>query len=257
MSGFYHIRDRRWSEAALHYAGIAAHQLADVAAGAHIGMPISPAWRELLSLDAVPVYSCGNDQSCSAAGAGLREHGDILCNFGTAMIVYALRDELPTQLQAKQISGISPITGRYFLLALENECGNVLDWAHRLCYADQSFSAMLFDALSLEETTASPPQVALPGGGRIQLSGLTVGSDRRDIVRALLEYFATTFGELLSSVREGDTPGRLFAAGGLSRSSGWLDFISQRYGLHFERTVTEQPGLVGVARIIKQANEGG
>src|SRR5450759_3786135 len=134
MSGFYHISEHAWSQVALRYAGIAARQLADVAPAARLSQPLTPVWCARLGLGEVNVYSCGNDQSCSATGAGLTTAGDILCNFGTAMVVYALKDELPSALLDKQIAGISPYTGRYFLLGLESECGNVLDWAPRMCY---------------------------------------------------------------------------------------------------------------------------
>src|SRR5438132_13756898 len=108
MSGFYHIAERCWSQAALDYARIVPSQLANVAPAGHIGRPLTREWSDRLGLEPVPVYSCGNDQSCSAAGAGLAMTGDVLCNFGTAMVVYALKDQLPDRLLEKQIAGISP-----------------------------------------------------------------------------------------------------------------------------------------------------
>jgi xylulokinase len=253
MSGFYNIAERCWSSVALQYAGIRADQLADVAAGARLSHTITSEWQQVLNLSDLPVYSCGNDQSCSAAGAGLREQGDILCNFGTAMIVYALRDVLPATLQEKQIAGINPYTGRYFLLALENECGNVLDWAHSTFYSETSFSTMMDDALCAEVDTHDLPKFALPGSGRIVLNDLTIGHERRQVVRGLLEYFADAFGALYASVREKGVTGRIYVSGGLSRSSAWLEFISRKFSLELVRTTTEQPGLVGVARIIEKA----
>ena len=51
-----------------------------------------PLGRDLGLLPVPMIYSCGNDQSCAAIGAGLERAGDILCNFGTALVVYALQD---------------------------------------------------------------------------------------------------------------------------------------------------------------------
>lgn len=255
MSGFYHIGKRAWSHKALRFAGIDVNQLADVAPAARLSHPITPAWRERLGLGAVNVYSCGNDQSCSATGAGLAIAGDILCNFGTAMVVYALKDALPATLLDKQIAGISPYTGRYFLLGVEAECGNVLGWAHRLCYAQEPFTFMLEQALQTPAEGKSMPRVSLPGGGRIELQGLTVGCEPVHLVRALLERFAETFGELLAGVRGAQDIHQLYASGGVSRSDAWLQFLGQRLAIQFQRTTTEHPGLVGVARIIQRATQ--
>jgi sugar (pentulose or hexulose) kinase len=255
MSGFYHITRREWSQDALDYAGIRAGQLAETAPAARIGRPLAAEWRARLGIDAVPVYACGNDQSTAAAGAGLSGEGDIVCNFGTAMVVYALKDELPGELLDKQIAGISPLTGRYFLLGVEAECGNVLDWAHRSLYAGRSFTDMMEEALAFSTEGASLPQAALPGGGRIELRGLTVGHEGRHIVRALLELYADTFGVLLRGVAGAAQTKTLYAAGGLSRSDAWLDFLNRRFNIRLQRSTVYQPGLVGVARIIRQAQE--
>ena len=255
MSGFYHISQRAWSQEALRFAGIDAAQLADTAPAARQSHPLAPDWRARLDIGPVPVYSCGNDQSCSATGAGLAVAGDILCNFGTAMVVYALKDALPGLLLEKQIAGISPYTGKYFLLGVEAECGNVLDWAHRLCYAQESFTTMMEQALLAPLDDKSLPRAAFPGSGRVELQGLTVGCERAQLVRALLERFAETFGELLTGVRGAQEIHRLFASGGVSRSDAWLQFLSGRMQVQFQRTTTEQPGLVGVARIIQKATQ--
>jgi sugar (pentulose or hexulose) kinase len=254
MSGFYHIAERCWSQTALDLAGITAQQLADTAPAAEIGRALSGEWCDRLGIDPAPVYSCGNDQSSAATGAGLHGQGDILCNFGTAMVVYALKDELPLTLLDKQIAGISPLTGRYFLLGVESECGNVLDWAHRLCYAEHDFTTMLQEALALPSDVRGLPVVALPGGGRIDLQELTIGCDRRHLVRSLLELYAETCDELLRGVMGQAQSCTFYAAGGLSRSDLWLGFLSRKLGVRFTRPATEHAGLVGIARIIRRAH---
>jgi sugar (pentulose or hexulose) kinase len=173
------------------------------------------------------------------------------------MVVYALKDELPAQLLDKQIAGISPLTGRYFLLGVESECGNVLDWAHHVFYPGRLFEDMLIDALAVDVEKESLPQAALPGGGRVELRGLTVGHTGRQIARALLEFYADTFGALLRGVAGGATPQALWAAGGLSRSDAWLRFLNDRFGIALRRSTVYQPGLVGIARIIQHAQRTG
>ncbi|MCL4506757.1 MAG: FGGY family carbohydrate kinase [Chloroflexi bacterium] len=254
MSGFYHIADRHWSPQALTFAGITEGQLADTGPAAVLSHQLAGEWCHGLGLPPVPVYSCGNDQSCSAAGAGLSTGGEVLCNFGAAMVIYALKDELPADLSDKQIAGINPLTDRYFLLGLENECGNVLDWANRVFYAGQPFGHMMTDALRDMPDPAALPRVSLPGGGRINIQSLTVGSERRHLVRALLELYADTFGELLSGVTDKQELKSLYVAGGLSRSEDWLKFLKRRFNIEFAPTGTEQAALAGVAKIIDWRN---
>lgn len=253
MSGFYDIARRRVSTAALGLAGIGEQQLAQVAPAARVSQPLTAEWAAELGIDSVPVYSCGNDQSAAAAGAGLSAEGDVLCNFGTAMVIYALKDALPETLLDKQIAGISPLTGRYFLLGVESECGNVLDWARGMFYRDRSFGDMLSEALDAGVNTALLPIADVPGSGMIDLRNLSLASEPRHAVRALLERYAAIFGELLGGVTGGRSATRLFASGGLSRSDAWLDFLAARFSLSFTRARIEQPGLVGVARIIRAA----
>jgi xylulokinase len=254
MSGFYDITRRRVSPAALELAGIDAGQLADIAPAGRQSAPLRTEAAEQLGLARVPVCSCGNDQSAAAAGAGLRGEGDVLCNFGTAMVVYALKDALPGALRDKQIAGISAWTGRYFLLGVESECGNVLDWARAMFYAGRSFEDMLRDAAATPDP-APCPRVSLPGGGRVELSGLSLASEPRHVVLALLRHYAGVLGGLLDGVAAGAAGARLFAAGGLSRSDDWLGFLGRALGVTLIRAPVAQPGLVGIARIIRSAGE--
>ena len=250
MSGFYHITDRCWSQAALDFAGINKYQLADTAGGAQIRYTLQPDWCRSLGIGPVPVYSCGNDQSCSAVGVGLSAKGDLLCNFGTAMVIYAHKDDMPQSLLSRQIAGISPYTDRYFLLGLESECGNVIEWAYRLMYSDTTFTQMMDEALRTDIEPRLIPGIQLPGGGRIDIQGLTVGCERRYLVRALLDLYSRTFGELFAGVESTQQKATTYVAGGLSRSDAWLEHLSRRYGLVFQRTTTEQAALIGIAKII-------
>ncbi len=256
MSGFYHITERRWSQAALAFAGIAAGQLAETAGAAQINHPLTADWCRSLGIGAAPVYSCGNDQSCSAAGVGLTKADDILCNFGTAMVIYALKDNLPRELAPRQIAGINPLTDRYFLLGLESECGNMMDWAFRLMYSELTFTQMMEDALRMVVDTRTLPTIQIPGGGRIEIQGLNVGCERRHLVRALLDLYAQTFGELYADVsgerRIGGSASATRVAGGLSRSDAWLEYLSRRFGLTFKRAASDQAALPGIAKIIER-----
>ncbi|HZO90680.1 MAG TPA: FGGY family carbohydrate kinase [Chthonomonadaceae bacterium] len=251
MGGFYDITKQAWNERALALAGITADNLAAVAPAAARGACLTRLVCGALDLPAVPVYSCGNDQSCAAVGAGIEEEGDLFCNFGTALVVYALKSRPMEPSSEDQIAGISPLPGRWFLLGLESECGNVVEWLARLLYPRKGVDTMIEAALKAEEVPTALPQFALHGGGRLDIHDLSLGCRREELARALLEYYAAQFGALLAGVTAaGKPPRRLFAGGGLSRSAHWLELLGKRHHLTLQPTAGEHPGLVGVAKII-------
>jgi len=161
MGGLFHIGRRAWSPEALALAGIFERQLAEIGPAAALSERLLPEIAAALGIGAVRVYQCGNDQACAAAGVDLGEPVGLLCNFGTAMVIYARRDVQPVSLTESQIAGIDPLTGGWFLLGLENECGNVVDrLAGQLC-PGEGIKGLLQIAAQPDPYT-SPPEL----GGR-------------------------------------------------------------------------------------------
>lgn len=262
MGGFYDIQARGWSERALTWAGITSEHLAQVAPAASISAPLRPNVRRDLGLSGVPVYSCGNDQSCAAVGAGLEQVGDILCNFGTALVVYAQKDRPVPPCKEDQIAGIGPMSSQqlasWFLLGLEPECGNVFDWLTKLLYPRAGLEELLTAALTTKIPREDLPQLVLTGGGRLDLRSLSLNYRREHLARAALEFYADRFRTLLQDVTAEETgPIRLFASGGLSQNELWLEFMALRCGRPLIRTTCEHPGLVGIARIIMNGRGNG
>lgn len=253
MGGFYDISAQVWNERALALGGITAESLVPVAPAAAHSACLNREARRALDLPAVPVYSCGNDQSCAAVGAGVEDEGDLFCNFGTALVVYALKSQPTEPSAADQIAGLSPLPSRWFLLGVESECGNIVEWLAGLLYPRRGAGGMIEAARKADGLPSALPQFAPLGGGRLDIRGLSVGCRREEIARALLEYYAARFGQLLTGVVGGGVrPRRLFAGGGLSRSATWLEFLQHRHGFPLRATAGEHPGLIGVARIIAQ-----
>jgi xylulokinase len=260
MGGFYDIQARGWSERALTWAGITSENLARVAPAASISAPLQPAVGRMLGLSGIPVYSCGNDQSSAAVGAGLERAGDILCNFGTALVVYAQKDRPVPPVTEEQIAGIGPMTSQqaasWFLLGLEPQCGNVFDWLAKLLYPRGGVEALLIAAFTKEILGRDMPQLVLTGG-RLDLRGLVLGSRPEHLARAVVEFYAARFQTLLREVTLEEPATRLFASGGLSQNELWLEFLSLRCGRPWIRTACEHPGLVGIARIIQNGSGNG
>jgi sugar (pentulose or hexulose) kinase len=223
MGGFFDISKREWNEEFIGLVGIRLSQLAAAMPAGKGCVPLSVEVAARLGLNpGIPVYSCGNDQSCSAIGAGLDGPGAAVCNFGTAMVVYTVGKRQPIELRENQIAGIEPLTGGFFLLGYESECGNLIDRLRRDRFADASVEEML---LSDD-----------PG------------------VNEVMGRLSASFGRLLEMM---DLPrsARLIASGGLSRSEAWLTFLERTHGIRFERSPHEHSSLLGIARVI-EANGG-
>lgn len=251
MGGFYDITKQAWNEGALALAGITADNLAPVAPAAARSACLKREVCRTLDLPAVPVYSCGNDQSCAAIGAGIEGENALFCNFGTALVVYALKFRPVEPSSEDQIAGLSPLPSWWFLLGVESECGNIIEWLAKLLSPRGGAGRIIEAALRAQIPPSALPKIIPTGGGRLDIHGLSVGSQAEALVRALLEFYAGRFGKILEGVIGASRrPDRLFAGGGLSRCKAWLDFLAQRYHLALTPTAGEHPGLVGVAKII-------
>lgn len=250
MGGFYDIARGNWNDDALQLAGISTDRLAPTFPAAAHSLPLTrEATRSLGLKDGVPVYSCGNDQSCAAIGAGLSSDDKLFANFGTALVVYALTDRPSSPTSDDHIAGVSPLRPWWFRLGVESECGNMLEWLATLLYPRKGIGRMLEDALSEETDTRMLPDAIPAGGGSLDLRGLRVGMGPPELTRALLERYSVRFADLLDGVVQ-TRPRRVVAGGGLSRCRAWLRFLSNRHGLEVTAAEVEHPGLVGVARVI-------
>lgn len=251
MGGFYDIRRRSWNAESLRVAGIGEEALAATAPAGELAYPVRDAIARDLGLpEAVPVYACGNDQSCAAVGAGVSRAGEVFANFGTAMVVYALRDAPAKPTSPDQIAGISPLPDLWFLLGVESEFGNVLEWLAGLLWRRQGVSGMLKATLERAGSIGRVPSVRPRGGGRVRMGELTVGSSREEIALGFVQYYAERFCALLRDVTGSSPPSRILAGGGVSRSHEWLTRLSDQVGVELEPTLNEHPALTGIARII-------
>lgn len=247
MGGLYNIAARRWNERALALAGLGPANLAAVYPAAGHAARLTAYRCSQFGLGPVPVYQCGNDQSAAAVGAGLRGPGERYAGFGTAMVVYALEVSPASPTSVEQITGLSPLPGLWFRLAVEPECGNVLDWLAKLLYPGGGVERLMDGATAADP--AEVPRLRIAADRRMDVCGLSIAGRREEVARAALEYYAARFGELLAQVSGSS---RLATGGGLSRSAAWLGLLSERHGVSFAPTESEHPGLLGIAAIIGQ-----
>ncbi len=253
MCGFFDISTRKISKIALSLAGIREEHLAQIFPPASYAKPLTNKISEILGVGKVNVYSCGNDQSCAAAGAGLSAENDILCNFGTAMVVYSLKEKLPAVLLGNQIAGISSLRNYYFLLGLESECGSIFEMIHRELYPEDGFASMMQEAFNADITGLGIEDAfARTCPDIVSIGSLKEKYPRAAICRAFMELCAGDFQNMLEGILNKSAPGKIFASGGLSLSEEWILFLEKRCSLKFSRIGSCHPALQGIYKTIKR-----
>ncbi len=250
MGGFMDIRTRAWNPAALAFAGIHEGMPAPCGPAATLSEPLTADAAERLGVGRIPVHSCGNDQSCGAIGAGAVDEGAGFLNFGTAMVAYRTLAAPAAPAEPWQIAGISPLPERWFLLGVESEFGNMVEWLAELLWPAEGVGTML-EACAEGAPWPGVPDFTPTGGGRCSLLGVGPGVERLGLGRAALAYYLGRVRTMAGALWPQGLPARLMAAGGMSRSDAWLGLVEAELGLRPHRADAEHAGLIGAARVVE------
>ena len=117
MSGLYSIKDRAWWRPGLEFCGLVPSQLpraGDV--GKVFALTCGRASEKYGFRKDTPVFSCGNDQTAGAYGAGLHlNEKSVLLTLGSAMVLYKCTDLLPKP--AAYTRGLYP-SGKFYKFAV-------------------------------------------------------------------------------------------------------------------------------------------
>ncbi len=257
MGGFYDIGRRCFAERAFELTGIDPGLLGpEIGPAGSICHPLTAEVASHLALGQIPVYLCGNDQTCSAAGVLPVDSVGILCNFGTAMVAYSRRSERPVGILPDQIAGIDPLTGRYFLLGVESECGNVIQALADRLFPHDSLEGMLQRLINADATVnsrwaAEVVTLALARRGELPADATSAIRDRIGIAHAVIDRFAGRLNSLLAEMGVISDSGEQIAAGGLAKSDAWISLLSARTGQRFTCVENEQAALIGIAKVLK------
>jgi sugar (pentulose or hexulose) kinase len=209
MGGALDIRTRQLNPDVLALLDLTPDHFPDIAAPMGLSYPVAGQNQ--------PALLCGNDQSASAAGAGVTKPGDVSLNFGTAMVAYTLCDRLPGELRPGEIAGISPFPAPHFLLSYESEFGTTIERARSGMSHDDFFRSYDSDAAA------------------------------REVIDRCLEQVA---GHLAGIARVA-TPQRLFVSGGLAQSEEWIELLRRRCDQKIVCSARREAALIGAARLYR------
>ena len=211
----------------------------------------------------------GLDQACAAHAVGVDRSGSALLSLGTvAVLAVVLAGGRPRPIDVP--TGPHVAAGRSLAVAGAPAGGAVLRWyrdvlgaadAQRAEAAGTDFYDTVVSAVATVETEA----IVVPhfAGSRVAfddpdslgvMAGLTFDTDRRHLVRALLEGVALETAVMAERLAAAIDPvASLRAAGGGSRSAPWMQIFADILGVPVESAASSYAAAVGAALIAGSA----
>ncbi|PWH16848.1 MAG: hypothetical protein DDG58_09085 [Ardenticatenia bacterium] len=264
----YDLLDDCWSPHILTTIGLDAQRLATVQPSGVAAGEMYPALATQLGLARPPlVVTGGHDQACGALGAGLIRPGLAMVSTGTAEVVEIAMPapQLNEVLRKGNISVYAHVVpGLYLAMVLNHSGGLVLRWYRdTFCEGEiqraQVSGRSAYD-LILANASPEPSQLLflphLSGSGTPWLDiaskgavlGLTFGTTRRDVAKAILEGLTFELRINLDLLREGGVViDELRAIGGGARSELWLQLKADILGVPVVRPAVTEAACLGAA----------
>lgn len=220
------LRNGMWSQEMLKLFGVDQRKLGCLIQPSDIAGRTTEQFAEQCGLRAgIPVVSCGGDQQCGAVGQGVFAPGTVSVNMGTGAYLIAPVHKMPEEPNLGLKCSASAVSGEYILEAGVLTCGAALDWFLRELGGDLS---MVKTAL-LESPPGANGVTALPyfqgranpdwnSGARAAFFGLSLGTTKLDLLRALLEGICVEIAQNMQPM-ESIYPIRMIRlSGGLSKT---------------------------------------
>jgi xylulokinase len=237
----FDIRTLEWSDLMLAIAGISKERLATpLPSGSIIGELPLMVEQELEFTDRVQVVTGGHDQPCAALGAGVVQPGEVLYSIGTTEAIATVTCQANKTLQQHNIPCYPHVVPDTFITLSGNQTGGrLLRWYRDVLGAAERDNAKqlerdVYDVI-VEQLDDTPGQLLLlpyfSGSGSLYndssatgvIMGLTFDTQRKDIVKAILEGVTYEQALGLRYLRDaGIEVNHLSAVGGGARSDIWL-----------------------------------
>ena len=261
-----------WSSEILDAARVEVEKLpAPVPTGAVVGAVAAPQARDLGLADGALLVAGGLDQVCAAYGVGIGDRGDgsAMLSLGTVAVLAAVLDaDRSAGTPVPTVPYVEP--GKRLAIAGSPVGGAVLRWYRDQFGAlapgtagsqDSDVAGDVYERIVASAAGVETDLIALPhfAGSRTAfadpestaaLVGLTFATERRHIVRALLEGVALETAVMAGRLAEAGAPvTSLRAVGGGSRSPIWMQIFADVLGVPVASTASADAAAVGAALI--------
>lgn len=255
----------RWHGPLLDACGIRADQLPRIIGSTEIAARLRPELAGRWHLPpGTPVAGGGGDNMCGGVGAGAVAAGDAYIGLGTSGIFFLANDRFVPALDRGMHTHRHAVAGLFAQHGVVLSAAAALDWVARLLAVDD-IGALI---AGLEPAPADPERtpVFTPYlvGERTPhddatltatFSGLTIGTERRELVQAVLEGVALAIADCADALAStGATLGTPRLIGGGARSRLWATLVASALdrSLHLPASAAIGPAL-GAARLARAA----
>jgi xylulokinase len=246
------LTDQAWSPSWCEYFEVDPAWLPPVVDGREtVGTLRSAVATELGVPGGLPVKIGSADTSSAMLAAGMRP-GDLLHMIGTTQVLAALTDRpRPGPERLTRRFGVGPS----FMHTTLNPVGGVaLDWLRELCFREQSADEFYTQSVpvALDRQTVVTLDPPFLGGDRLEIEArraafrdLTLGTDRLDLLAAVLHEMRRQHDKALAALGVGERFERVFLTGG---AAGLVRRLIPAYAT-VSVELLEEGSLRGVARL--------
>jgi xylulokinase len=221
------IAARRWSEAMLAGTRLKLRNMPSLHEGTAITGQLSAEIARSWGMKAVPVAAGGGDNAAGAVGAGVVAEGAAMLSLGTSGVTFVATDTHRPNVGGAVHAFCHALPGKWHQMAVMLSAASCLDWAARLFgYAD--VAALIADSETTETDIVFLPYLT---GERTPHNdseakgvffGMTAGTERAHLARAVLEGVALGLADGVISLRAAGTdPHEISVIGGGARSAFW------------------------------------
>ncbi len=233
------VAARDWSDTMLAATGLDRSHMPALFEGdavtGHLRAELAEAW----GMARVPVAAGGGDNAAGAVGVGVVRPGDAFLSLGTSGVLFLANDGYRPNPAGGVHSFCHALPGRWHQMSVILSAASCVDWAARLCGADNA--AALF-ALVEARATPTTTEMFLPylSGERTPhndpaakgvMFGMTHETDTGAFGQAVLEGVAFAFRDGLDALLDsGATLDTITVIGGGARSAYWGRILASSLG---------------------------
>lgn len=251
------VKHRCWSGEMLGFLGITEAQLPQLYESYEVTGIVSPEALAELGLEGEILVAGGaGDQAAGAVGTGTVEEGIVSVTLGTSGVVFAAHEAFAVD-SGNRLHAFCHANGKYHSMGVMLSAANCLNWWAETIHPSVGFEALLAEAeaapagsgrvLFLPYLMGERTPYADPDAAGI-FAGLTMGTGRGEMTRALLEGVAFGLNDSLSILKALGIPVRqIRVIGGGARSTLWKQILADIFGQGVQEISTHQGGALGAA----------
>ena len=211
-----------------------------------------------------PVVAGGGDQSANGVGVGALAPGTVALSLGTSGVVFAATDSPLYEPRGRVHAFCHALPGRWHLMSVMLSAAGSLRWFRDTLAPGEPFEALVDTATGVAAATEglfflpylsgerSPHPDPLARGGFV---GLTLGHDRRHLLRAVLEgvAFGLRDGLDLMIAAGMPAPSQVRASGGGIASALWRQILADVLDTELATVSTTEGAAYGAALLATEA----